>query len=93
MKCPKCGSDNIFVRDTRDIKNNRIRRRRDCPDCQYRFTTVEQQLDPRLDEYARPMTRFRKEMRIEIMKEIIKKVMETYQNELDELEGEEYGQE
>ncbi|WP_457644392.1 transcriptional regulator NrdR [Persephonella sp.] len=42
MKCPKCGSLNDKVVDTRQSKDGTvIRRRRECLDCGYRFTTYE----------------------------------------------------
>lgn len=40
MQCPYCGSDKLKVLDTTDIKNG-IRRRRECQNCQERFTTYE----------------------------------------------------
>ena len=49
MHCPKCGSENIKTLDTRPTKNNQIRRRKECIDCHYRFSTreiiVEKQID------------------------------------------------
>jgi len=42
MKCPKCGSLNDKVIDTRQSKDGTvIRRRRECLDCGSRFTTYE----------------------------------------------------
>jgi len=43
MKCPSCGSlNNSKVIDSRPVEeNNSIRRRRECLDCQIRFTTYE----------------------------------------------------
>ncbi|GEL76832.1 transcriptional regulator NrdR [Tenuibacillus multivorans] len=42
MKCPNCDSKNTRVLDSRPIDEGRsIRRRRECEDCQYRFTTFE----------------------------------------------------
>ncbi len=42
MKCPKCGSLNDKVIDTRQSKDGTvIRRRRECIDCGNRFTTYE----------------------------------------------------
>lgn len=38
-KCPKCGG-NTQVKDSR-LTHNRIRRRRVCYDCHYRYTTYE----------------------------------------------------
>lgn len=40
MKCPKCNSDKSSVIDSR-ADGDSIRRRRECQDCQYRFTTFE----------------------------------------------------
>lgn len=42
MKCPFCSRDNTRVIDSRPADdNNSIRRRRQCDDCQRRFTTYE----------------------------------------------------
>lgn len=42
MQCPKCISSETKVLDTRIGKNeSSIRRRRECLDCGYRFTTIE----------------------------------------------------
>ena len=40
MNCPKCGSYNTTVYDTRLEEKSRRRRRR-CNDCEHRFTTYE----------------------------------------------------
>lgn len=40
MKCPKCSSQNLSVIDSRGDENN-IRRRRECQECNFRFTTYE----------------------------------------------------
>ncbi len=43
MNCPKCGHEDTKVLDTRTGRNNRfIRRRRQCLDCEHRFTTLEE---------------------------------------------------
>lgn len=43
MNCPKCGHEDSKVLDTRTGRENRsIRRRRQCLDCGYRFTTLEE---------------------------------------------------
>jgi len=43
MLCPKCGVDNDKVIDSRTSKSGySIRRRRECLNCEYRFTTIEQ---------------------------------------------------
>lgn len=42
MICPKCKSENLRVVEKRDIENEpAIRRRRECGDCTFRFTTYE----------------------------------------------------
>ncbi|MDD3716090.1 MAG: transcriptional regulator NrdR [Candidatus Marinimicrobia bacterium] len=42
MKCPNCGHEENRVIDSRPlIKENGIRRRRECEKCAYRFTTYE----------------------------------------------------
>ena len=42
MKCPFCGKENTRVIDSRPAEdNNSIRRRRQCDECQKRFTTYE----------------------------------------------------
>lgn len=41
MKCPFCGSDNTKVVDTRHDAQGNVRRRRECTDCDQRFSTVE----------------------------------------------------
>lgn len=42
MICPKCKSENLRVVEKRDIENEpAIRRRRECGDCNFRFTTYE----------------------------------------------------
>lgn len=40
MKCPKCNSDKLSVVDSRG-ESEAIRRRRECQECSYRFTTFE----------------------------------------------------
>jgi transcriptional repressor NrdR len=43
MRCPKCGSRDDKVIDSRQSRDNSsIRRRRECLTCEYRFTTYEQ---------------------------------------------------
>ena len=45
MRCPKCSSLETKVLDTRTGKNDTsIRRRRECIDCGYRFSTIEEVL-------------------------------------------------
>lgn len=42
MKCPYCGSTLLRVSNSRPVEdNNSIRRRRQCEDCEKRFTTYE----------------------------------------------------
>jgi len=43
MKCPKCGADEDRVLDSRAARDGAaIRRRRECAQCGYRFTTYEE---------------------------------------------------
>ncbi|MBP5352795.1 MAG: transcriptional repressor NrdR [Alphaproteobacteria bacterium] len=42
MKCPFCGCEETQVKDSRNTDDNTaIRRRRECPECGFRFTTFE----------------------------------------------------
>jgi transcriptional repressor NrdR len=42
MRCPKCGCSDDKVIDSRSVKDGfGIRRRRECINCNYRFTTLE----------------------------------------------------
>ena len=42
MKCPKCTNSDTKVLDSRVVDNDRaIRRRRECGECSFRFTTYE----------------------------------------------------
>lgn len=42
MRCPFCGSSDTGVKDTRSTDDAAsVRRRRQCPDCLSRFTTIE----------------------------------------------------
>ena len=41
MKCPSCGSNDFKVLDSRPTDGKTIRRRRECQNCQKRFTTYE----------------------------------------------------
>ncbi len=41
MQCPECGSLSTKVTDSRACSDGTIRRRRECIDCKYRFTTYE----------------------------------------------------
>ena len=44
MHCPRCKSDDTAVIDSRLAEDGRaVRRRRECPKCQHRFTTFERQ--------------------------------------------------
>src|SRR4029077_5415947 len=43
MRCPRCGSRDDKVIDSRQSRDSSsIRRRRECLNCEYRFTTYEQ---------------------------------------------------
>ena len=41
MKCPYCGSENFKTLETRDSPDNTTRRRKECVNCDKRFTTYE----------------------------------------------------
>lgn len=41
MKCPYCGSENLKTLETRDSPDNTVRRRKECADCERRFTSYE----------------------------------------------------
>lgn len=42
MRCPSCQASDCKVVDSRPLDDNKcIRRRRECPECHYRFTTYE----------------------------------------------------
>ena len=42
MRCPFCSNDDTVVKDTRPSDDaSSVRRRRQCPDCLSRFTTIE----------------------------------------------------
>ncbi len=41
MECPFCGAEDTKVIDSRPVAPFEIRRRRSCPECEKRFTTVE----------------------------------------------------
>ncbi|MBT3835377.1 transcriptional repressor NrdR [Candidatus Peribacteria bacterium] len=44
MYCPRCKNDDTSVVDSRMSEDGRaVRRRRECPKCEYRFTTFERQ--------------------------------------------------
>ena len=44
MKCPRCGSREITVKDSRPLDTT-IRRRRQCRTCHHRWTTIEAAID------------------------------------------------
>ncbi|MCJ7422886.1 transcriptional regulator NrdR [Candidatus Bathyarchaeota archaeon] len=41
MKCPYCGSEKLRTLETRDSPDNTVRRRKECADCEKRFTSYE----------------------------------------------------
>jgi transcriptional repressor NrdR len=41
MKCPYCGSEDLKTLETRDSQDNAVRRRKECVNCERRFTTYE----------------------------------------------------
>lgn len=49
MRCSQCNADNTKVIESRDVAEGKaIRRRRECIDCQHRFTTYERLERPQL---------------------------------------------
>jgi transcriptional repressor NrdR len=47
MKCPRCISTKVRVVDSREsIDGDVVRRRRECDECEYRFTTFERLEEP-----------------------------------------------
>lgn len=48
MRCPFCNGRSTKVLDTRETSDNEIRRRRECSDCEERFTTYERVESPSL---------------------------------------------
>lgn len=49
MICPKCGSGELKVNESRDLESgSAIRRRRECLSCKHRFTTYERIENPHL---------------------------------------------
>jgi len=56
MHCPKCGSDESKVIESRDTGGS-IRRRRECEECHKRFTTYERLERPNLAVIKRSGTR------------------------------------
>lgn len=49
MKCNKCQTDDTKVLESRDVSEGEaVRRRRECINCQYRFTTYERLERPQL---------------------------------------------
>ena len=38
--CPACGSENVFVIDSR-MRKDTVYRRRKCGDCNYKYSTIE----------------------------------------------------
>src|SRR5262252_3922563 len=59
MRCPFCGHDDTQVKDSRPTEeNSAIRRRRHCPECGGRFTTVERvQLRERVERMVTGIVR------------------------------------
>ena len=58
MKCPRCHTDNSKVVESRDAADgDTIRRRRECLDCTYRYTTYERVERPNLAVIKKDGTR------------------------------------
>ena len=41
ISCPVCGSDQSYIKETRQVPGRAIRRRRICQNCDARYTTYE----------------------------------------------------
>ena len=58
MRCPRCSEGSTRVIDSRDLEaGSRIRRRRECEACAYRFTTYERPEGARLSVLKRDGSR------------------------------------
>ena len=58
MRCPKCGCEESKVVDSRPSENNdAIRRRRECIQCGYRFTTYERREETPLTVLKKDVTK------------------------------------
>lgn len=55
IKCPNCGATNTIALDTRNCELNRIRRRKRCRECGYRFITYEVILDDKCYRFGSKM--------------------------------------
>lgn len=49
MRCPKCDSENTSILDSRIRNDGNTRRRRRCRNCQYRFSSIEIDIDEYYD--------------------------------------------
>lgn len=49
MRCPKCDSENTSTLDSRIRNDGNTRRRRRCHNCQYRFSSIEIDIDEYYD--------------------------------------------
>ena len=76
MRCPFCGHSNTGVKDSRSADDQvTIRRRRHCPDCNARFTTVEhvQLLALRVKKKSGEIESFKREKLIASLKIALQK--------------------
>lgn len=53
MRCPFCKFDDTVVRDSRVVAGSCVKRRRACPECDVRFTTVERVSVPEMQVVKR----------------------------------------
>ena len=93
MKCPKCGSDDDKVLDSRAVREGAaIRRRRECASCGFRFTTHEVTVVKR-DGTREPFSRAKVEKGVRVACQKRPVSEDQVQNLLDEvvvaLDGEE----
>ena len=55
MKCPNCGKQKIWNLDTEETSDGRVRRRKHCKVCGYRFTTYESYIPDDIPVEERPL--------------------------------------
>ena len=93
MRCPRCADPDTRVIDSRDLENGTtIRRRRECPICNYRFTTYERPEGVRLTVLKRDGRREefdRAKLQRGLMRALQKRpvTLERVEQALDEIEA------
>ena len=93
MRCPRCADPDTRVIDSRDLENGTTtRRRRECPICNYRFTTYERPEGLRLTVLKRDGRREdfdRAKLQRGLMRALQKRpvTLERVEQALDEIEA------